>query len=138
MSGKAFLDTNIRLYFFDEHDTRKQEISRNLIGSLVKSKKGLISTQSLQEYFNVVTKKLKCNKADAQKDIEYYSTIFPVHTNTVKDVLEAIKIIIKTQFTIYDSLVLAAAKAEKCEIVYSEDLNDGQEVDGVKIVNPFK
>ena len=38
----------------------------------------------------------------------------------------------------YDSLIIAAAKAEDCEIVYSEDLNDGQVVDGVKIVNPFK
>ena len=60
-----------------------------------------------------------------------------MHTNTVKDVLEAIKISIKTQFTIYDSLVLAAAKAEKCEIVYSEDLNDQQIIAGAKIQNPF-
>ena len=61
-----------------------------------------------------------------------------MHTNTVKDILEAITISIKNQLSSYDSLIIAAAKAEGCETVYSEDLNDGQEVDGVKIVNPFK
>ena len=40
--------------------------------------------------------------------------------------------------TIYDSLIIAAAKAEGCDVVYSEDLNDGQVVDGVRIENPFK
>ena len=48
------------------------------------------------------------------------------------------EICVEKQFTIYDSLILAAAKAENCTVVYSEYLNDGQEVDGVKIENPFK
>ena len=138
MKDKAFLDSNILLYFFDEHDSRKQMLARNLVESLLTSKKGQISTQTLQEYFNVVTKKLKCDKAEAEKDVRYYSAIFPVHTNTVKDILEAITISIKDQLSFYDSLIIAAAKAEGFETVYSEDLNDGQEVDGVKIVNPFK
>ena len=68
---------------------------------------------------------------------KYFSAAFPVHCNTVKDVLTAISISIKTQFSFYDSLIVAAAKAENCDIVYSEDLNNGQEIDGIKIVNPF-
>lgn len=138
MSGKAFLDSNIFLYCVDESDLQKQNLARNLVSSLIKTRTGIISTQTLQEFFNVSVKKLKRSKEAAQKDVEDFVTAFPVHANTVKDVLDAIKISIKTQFTIYDSLVLAAAKAEKCEIVYSEDLNDGQVVDGVRIVNPFK
>ena len=70
--------------------------------------------------------------------VEYYSAAFPVHCNNVQDILAAIKISISTQFSFYDSLILSAAKAENCAIVYSKDLNDGQEVDGIKIVNPFK
>ena len=77
-------------------------------------------------------------KRNAMNAVEYYSAAFPVHCNNVQDILAAIKISISTQFSFYDSLILSAAKAENCAIVYSEDLNDGQEVDGIKIVNPFK
>ena len=138
MSGKAFLDTNILLYCFDNADSRKQELARNLVNSLLDVDSARISTQTLQEYYNVVTKKLKCDKKEALKNVERYSEIFPVHTNTVKDILSAISISVKNKLSFYDSLIIAAAKAEDCGTVYSEDLNDGQKVDGVKIVNPFK
>ena len=81
---------------------------------------------------------MKCTEENAKTCIEYYMQAFPVHCNTPKDILSAIGISIKTNFTFYDSLIIAAAKAEGCDTVYSEDLNDEQEVDGVKIVNPFK
>ncbi len=138
MSGKAFLDTNILLYCFDNADSRKQELARNLVNSLLDVDSARISTQTLQEYYNVITKKLKCDKKEALKNVERYSEIFPVHTNTVKDILSAISISVKNKLSFYDSLIIAAAKAEACGTVYSEDLNDGQKVDGVKIVNPFK
>jgi len=138
MSGKAFLDTNILLYCFDNADSRKQELARNLVNSLLDVDSARISTQTLQEYYNVITKKLKCDKKEALKNVERYSEIFPVHTNTVKDILSAISISVKNKLSFYDSLIIVAAKAEACGTVYSEDLNDGQKVDGVKIVNPFK
>lgn len=138
MSGKAFLDTNILLYCFDNADSRKQELARNLVNSLLDVDSARISTQTLQEYYNVLTKKLKCDKKEALKNVERYSEIFPVHTNTVKDILSAISISVKNKLSFYDSLIIAAAKAEGCGTIYSEDLNDGQKVDGVKIVNPFK
>ena len=50
---------------------------------------------------------------------------------------KAIGISIRTQFSFYDSLILAAAKALNCDVVYSEDLSHGQLVDGVRIENPF-
>ncbi len=138
MKDKAFLDTNILVYCFDERDLQKQQVARELVKTLVKTKRGRISTQSLQEFYNVVTKRLKCDKNAARLDVERYAKMFPVNNNTPKDILRAISINIQTQFTIYDSLIIAAAIAEGCEVVYSEDLNDGQSVDGVQIVNPFK
>ncbi len=137
MNGKAFLDSNILVYCFDNNDLLKQKKARELVEKLAKLKTGRISTQSLQEFFNVVTKKLKCRKEDAQKDVEGFSQLFPVYCITPKDILTAIAISIKTQFHFYDSLILAAAKALGCEVVYSEDLNHGQVVDGVRIENPF-
>ncbi len=138
MKDKAFLDSNVLVYFFDERDIRKQNIAMELINSLTKTRTGQISTQTLQEYFNVITKKLKCNKKQVCEDVENYARIFPVHCNRLKDIFSAIDISIRTQFSFYDSLIIAAAKATSCNIVYSEDLNDGQMVDGIKIINPFK
>lgn len=138
MSGKEFLDSNILVYCVDEDDKTKQQTARELIASLINTRTGRISTQTLQEFFNVSVKKLKRNKSTVQKDVTDFADVFPVHINTVKDILTAITISIKNQLSFYDSLIIAAAKAEGCEIVYSEDLNDGQEMDGVKIVNPFR
>ena len=138
MSDRAFLDSNILVYCVDERDNDKHNLARKIIQSLIDGRNGCISTQTLQEFFNVSTKKLKNDKSMAQSDVGVYSTAFPVHTNTLKDILSAISISIKTQFSFYDSLIIAAAIAEGCSIVYSEDLNDGQTVDGVTIINPFK
>ena len=137
MSAKAFLDSNILVYFIDERDSRKQSVARKLIGDLIASGGGHISTQSLQEFYNVTTKKHGCTKENARKAVEYYSAAFPVYCLNPKDILVAIGISIKTQFSFYDSLILAAAKALGCDVVYSEDLSHGQVVDGVRIENPF-
>lgn len=62
MSDKIFLDSNILIYCFDCNDSRKQNIAQNIVNSLVDSESGQISTQSLQEFFNATTKKIKMYK----------------------------------------------------------------------------
>ena len=138
MSDRVFLDSNILIYTVDERNSQKQNKARSLIDNLVEKKTAQISTQTLQEFFNVVTKKLSCPKEEAKEFIENYSKALPVHKNSVSDILHAIEISIKTQFTFWDSLIISAAISENCNILYSEDLNDGQIVEGVAIINPFK
>ena len=138
MSDKVFLDSNILIYTVDESDLQKQQKARLLITTLNKQKNAHISTQTLQEFYNVITRKLFCPKEKAKEFIENYSQLFPVHNNTVFDILHAIEISIKTQFSFWDSLIISAAISEDCNILYSEDLNDGQIVEGVTIINPFK
>ena len=58
--------------------------------------------------------------------------------STVNDVLATIDISDASQLSFWDSLILASAKACGCTTVYSEDLNDGQTINGVKVVNPFR
>ena len=132
-----FLDTNIFAYMFDSKDKKKQQRARTLVSSLILSKYCHISTQVLQELFNVLTRKIKYTKEEAQKIVLDFMDNIPVYQITAKDIARAMQISISTQFTIYDSLILSAAKSEQCAVVYSEDLNSGQIVDGVKIVNPF-
>jgi len=133
---KVFLDTNILAYIFDFRDIAKKAKAKELFSQLVIENNCMISTQVLQELFNVVTKKLKYSKEDAQKIIMSLMNL-DIHQVSTLDIQVAMKISSESQFTIYDSLIIAAAKAESCKIVYSEDLNAGQVVEGVKIVNPF-
>ena len=138
MTASCFLDTNILVYSVDEKDKIKQKVARDLIVSLVRNEDAIISTQTLQEFYNAATKKLIASKKDAGLFVKQFSDISPVHSNTVNDVLTAIDISDASQLSFWDSLILASAKSCGCSTVYSEDLNDGQTVNGVKIVNPFK
>lgn len=133
---KIFVDTNIIAYMFDSRDKTKQYNARMLFTELASSKRCCISTQVLQESFNVLTKKLRYTKDEASGIVSNLMNL-TVHQITTSDVVEAMRISRSTQYTIYDSMILAAAKAEGCVTVYSEDLNDGQEVNGVKIENPL-
>ncbi|MBP5451633.1 MAG: PIN domain-containing protein [Treponema sp.] len=138
MSGeKVFFDTNILVYFVDGNDTRKQNIAQNLVKKAVQNRNGIISTQSLQEFFNVITKKCLCSKSDAKTLVEMFSEQFPVTQVSVPQIQGAIDICIKHGVSFWDSLILSSANDSGCTIVYSEDMNNGQTIEGAKILNPF-
>ncbi len=90
-----------------------------------------------QDFYNVVSGKLKCPKDIAKQLVENVASDFTVHKNSVQDILRAIEISIRTQFSFWDSLIISAALAENCTTLYSEDLNDGQTVEGMLIYNPL-
>ena len=135
--GKVFFDSNILIYFVDERDSRKQEIAKNIISDAVQNKNGMISTQSLQEFYNVITKKMNCPKDKAKELVKMFSELFPVTQVTLPLILKAIDISIKDGFSFWDSLILSAANDTGCILLYTEDLNNGQIICGTKILNPF-
>ena len=134
---KVFFDSNILVYFADNADLQKQQIAENLIKNAVINDNGVISTQSLQEFFAATTRKLLCTKEKAKEYVENFSDSFTVEQVSVPLILKAINISIKNQFSFWDSLILSAAIQSGCIICYSEDLSNGQIIEGVKIVNPF-
>ena len=134
---KVFFDSNILVYFADGADPKKQQIAENLIKNAVINDNGVISTQSLQEFFAATTRKLLCTKEKAKEYVENFSNSFTVEQISVPLILKAINISIKNQFSFWDSLILSAAIQSGCIICYSEDLSNGQIIEGVKIVNPF-
>ena len=134
---KVFFDSNILVYFADSADPPKQQIAENLIKNAVINDNGVISTQSLQEFFAATTRKLLCTKEKAKEYVENFSDSFTVEQVSVPLILKAINISIKNQFSFWDSLILSAAIQSGCIICYSEDLTNGQIVEGVKVVNPF-
>ena len=136
MSGKIFIDSNLFVYSADNGEPLKQAAAKSILFELSENG-GVVSTQVLQEFYNVVSGKLKCPKDTAKQLVEDISNNFIVHKNSVFDILHAIDISIKTQFSFWDSLIISAAISENCTTLYSEDLNEGQIVEGVLIHNPL-
>ena len=135
--SKVFFDSNILVYSADERDLQKKEMASRLINEITAWGRGVVSTQCLQEFFNVAVKKLNLKKNEAKDYVEFFADIFSVVQVSVPLILSAVDISIKTQFSFWDSLVLSAANDSGCTVVYSEDLSDGQIVGGTKILNPF-
>lgn len=138
MKDKYFFDSNILVYMQDATDKQKQQTARNLLFACAKNGTAVISTQCLQEFYNVVANKLKQDKITTKQIIHSFAQNIPVIQITPALIENAIDISIQTQFSFWDSLIISAAEKAKCDILYSEDLNDGQIVNGVMIRNPFK
>ena len=138
MSDKVFFDSNILVYMQDSDDEVKQQYARQIVGKWTKNNSAAISTQVLQEFYNVTTTKLKQDKTIIKKCIRNFYTNIETVQISPPIIEHAIDISIKTQFSFWDSLILAAAIFSQCNILYTEDLNNGQIINGVKIVNPFR
>ena len=130
-------DTNVLVYMQDASELAKQQIARNLFSEHNDKGNAIISTQCLQEFYNVLTNKMKQDKATVKQLVHCFSENLPVIQITPAIIETAIDISIQTQFSFWDSLMLSAAISAKCSVLYSEDLNEGQIVNGVTIKNPF-
>ncbi len=138
MSVKKFLDTNVLFYACDSSDPHKQAIALQLIADLSAKRTGVLSTQVLGEFFHstVVRRKL-LSAATAEKIVQDYNKTFssvPIHFDLVR---LAMNIHQKYQTSYWDSLIVAAASDQGCAEILSEDLNDNQIYNGVRVVNPF-
>jgi predicted nucleic acid-binding protein len=134
MNGKAFLDTNVLVYAIVENDSRKVS-ARELLAA-----GGTISVQVLNEFVSVVRRKVEMPWRDVKAALQWIRLLCPdVITITIETHEKAVGIAGRYGYKIYDSLIVASALEAKCPILYSEDMRDGQVIDGrVKIRNPFR
>ena len=98
---------------------------------------GVVSLQVLQEYFVAVTRKLHVDASVARRKIELLAE-FDIVTPDVADILAAIDLHRLHGFSFWDALVLRAAKQSGCNVLFSENFHEAREIDGVRIVNPFR
>jgi len=132
-----FLDTNIFIYSMDKSQPGKQKKCRNLLKSLVDDPIGVISTQVMQEFYTAATMKLGADPLitkDILRSLERFETVI-ISPGMIKD---AIDCSIINRLSFWDALIVTAAESAKCEILWTEDLNDGQIIRGVRIENPLK
>lgn len=139
MKSRFFLDTNIFVYSFDAGESKKRARSIELIDQALKTGQGVVSTQVIQEFFNVATKKFI--KPMSNKDCQIYLTrVFSPLCEVFSSIElyhEALNIHDKAGYSFYDSLILAAAIESKCDRFFTEDLQHGQKILDVEITNPF-
>ena len=137
MSDKYFFDTNILVYMQDASAPDKQSKARALFKTCTGNGTAVISTQCLQEFYNIIANKLKQDKFVAKGIIRDFYSYLPVVTITPVLIEYAIDVSIQSKLSFWDSLIVSAAISSDCDILYSEDLNNGQIINGIKVVNPF-
>jgi predicted nucleic acid-binding protein len=139
MNGKTFVDTNILIYAHDTDAGDKHSKARDLIRSLWDDGSGTLSTQVLQEFYVTVRRKIPrpLLPAQARGIIESY-LVWEVVQNAPASILRASELEERYQLSFWDALIIGAAMEANAERILTEDLNHGQMVEGVLIVNPFR
>lgn len=135
---KTFVDTNIIIYAYDMTAGKKHQTARRILKELWESGLGVLSTQILQEFYvNVVQKIPKPIDADRAEYIIKDFLAWEVVVNDGLAVLDAITSCKKYGYSFWDSLIIDAAIKSGAKIILTEDLCEGQVLEGLKIQNPF-
>lgn len=137
--GLAFLDTNLLVYAFDASDPARQRIAEDLLSSLMDSDRLCLSTQVLQEFYAVVTRKIgRALSPDEALAILDDLAAWPLLAIEYTAIRDAVLLSRDAVLSFWDALIVIAAVRSGATTLYTEDLNHGQVVRGVRIVNPFR
>ncbi len=139
MKDKYFIDSNIIVYAHDHSEKKKYNISKKLILNGIMDENIVISTQVLSEFFVTVTKKIKKKLPvkTARKEINLLKSLQIIEID-IDLILLAIDISQKYKLSYWDSLIISAAKRSGATVIYTEDMNPGQIIESIKIINPFE
>jgi predicted nucleic acid-binding protein len=133
---RSFIDTNVLIYADSPDEPHKQKIATQLLAELRMRSLGVLSTQVLQEFANVGFKKLKLQHDTVRKRLSFYKG-FETFSMTPEIIDDALDLHQTRSVGFYDALILASARVAGCGVLYSEDMNAGETIGGVKVVNPF-
>jgi predicted nucleic acid-binding protein len=129
---KPFFDTNVLIYAFARNDSRAR------IAETLLARGGVVGVQTLNEFVAVAVRKLAMPWEDVLEALGAIRALCPWPVPlTVRTHDAALRIAGQYGYHIYDSLVIAAALDARCGLLYSEEMKDGQVIDGLTIRNPF-
>ncbi len=139
MNGDScFVDTNILVYAHTPTEGCKYDIAKTLLDDLWQSGRGVLSTQVLQEFCYVLTRKMRPPRPvpDVVKRARNLLnwTIVP---GSAVPAIGALEFSESHKVSYWDALIIGAAQTAECAVLYSEDLNDGQRFGALRVVNPF-
>jgi len=132
------VDANVLVYAFDSSAGRKQQAAEKLLERLWEGTTGCISVQVLQEFFVTVTREVAkpLPLEDATARVREFAT-WKVFAPAANDVLAAIGLQTQTKIGFWDAMIVIAASESGCDVLWTEDLSDGQLLRGVRVRNPF-
>lgn len=140
MSAETFTDTNVFIYHLDTTDLRKHEVAEAIVRDALATGTACISSQVVQECLNVALRKAKVtltpDAARAYLDV----VLAPLMQVTASEALfhRALDVQARWRFSFYDSLIVAGALSAGCRTLLSEDLQHGQVLDGLTVIDPFR
>lgn len=140
MAKTAFFDTNIVVYAHDARDLRKQRVAQGLLEDLAIHNRAVISSQVVQEFCQVMLRGERPFMAMTDLKVVLGEVLLPLmfHSPDPGFYESALDLYNRYALGFYDALIVQAAIGLNCDILYSEDLQDGQQFGKLKIVNPFK
>lgn len=137
MAGRSFIDSNVLVYAEASDEPLKQQAALALLKRLYENNEGVLSTQVLQEYCNVALKKLGLSVPHIRAQLDLYEQ-FEVVQVTPAIIRAGLDLQQIRSVSFFDSIVLASAHAAGCNVIWSEDMNTGEVINGVRITNPFQ
>jgi predicted nucleic acid-binding protein len=140
MTGPVFVDTNVLVYDRDRRDLLKHERAQAWMSALWQHPGlGVVSSQVLTEFYWTVTRKLRPG-LDEEAARRYVRALLAWEFVAVDQaaILEAWSVQDQFGFSFWDSLVVATARIGRCRVLLTEDLQDGQDLEGLLVVNPFR
>jgi predicted nucleic acid-binding protein len=136
MTAPVFVDTNIFIYAVDLADPDKQKAAQSWLTDLWTNGNGRISFQVLQEFYSKVCQKSPAAREEARSEVRNLLAWNPVPASA-ETLDRSWKIQDRYQLSFWDALIVAAAKSASCRYLLTEDLQDGQSLDGLLVVSPF-
>jgi predicted nucleic acid-binding protein len=136
--GSTFIDTNVLVYAHDRSETRKQPVAQALLDALWRDRTGVVSSQVLQEFYVVVTRKFDppMRQAAAREIVALYGE-WPVVRPDLALMVAASKLEERHAFSFWDALVVEAARRGGATRLLTEDLQAGRRIGEIRIENPF-
>ncbi len=132
-----FVDTNILLYAYVATGER-HEVASALVDRLWRERRGALSVQVLQEFYVNATRKVE-EAIDPQAAVDRLKSLvrWRVHSPLPDDVIVAATLSSRHQLSFWDAMIVRSAAELRCDTLWTENLNDGQVIGGVRIANPF-
>jgi len=140
MSAESFIDTNVFVYHLDRTDRRKHAIAEKIVRGALATGDACISSQVVQECLNVALRKAEVALSPEAARSYLEAVLAPLMQVTASEALyhRALDVQARWRFAFYDSLIVAGAITAGCRTLLSEDLQHGQQLDSLTVVNPFR
>lgn len=137
MTARGFVDTNVLVYAHDTSAGRKRDVAAALTERLWREANACVSVQVLQELYVTLQRKVRSIPPSTARELVSLYGRWRTFRPTETDVLAAIDLHQEHRLSFWDSMIMISAARLGCDYIFSEDLNAGQSILGVEVIDPF-